>query len=329
MLLIWIGIFCLSLFVLIKAADYFTEAAEKIGLAFKISPFVIGMTIVSIGTAMPELATSFIGVFRGETTIAAANALGSNIANILLIVGLASLVAGRLTIKKSVLSVDFPLLLSATVLLIIVMWDKTVNLGEAIVLLIAYLVYGFFMIRTQKMSNLPPEGILPGEDLPATREHRFYLIKKNRPFNFNLILLFIFSLLAIYFGAEWCVKAIIQLAAAFNVSSAVATMIILAVGTYLPELAVSQNAIRKGKIDIALGNVFGANIFNSLMVIGLPGLFQTLEVSEKTFSVGLPFLIGATLLYFFASFDKKISRFEGIMYLLIYGFFILKLLELF
>ena len=150
MLLIWIAVFCISLFVLIKAADYFTESAEKIGLAFKISPFVLGVTVISIGTSLPELATSLIAVFKNQTEIVAANALGSNIANILLVVGIAAIVAGTLKVKRSLIDIDLPLLVAATSLIIIIMWDRQVTLGEGIVAVLGYMVYAAYTIKGEK-----------------------------------------------------------------------------------------------------------------------------------------------------------------------------------
>ncbi len=324
MLIIWLLVFGVSLFVLIKGADYFTEAAERIGLALKISPFVIGVTIVSIGTSLPELSTSIISAIKGQTAIVAANAIGSNIANILLIVGLLAIIGGRLAIKRRLIEMELPLLLAATGLITVIMWDRQVTLGEGIVAILGYLVYGAYAITNQKAI-----GVSSGSDLPATREGRHYHRRRERVLNFKLVLILLVSLVLIYFSADFTVKAIINLAALFNLRSSIVTMIILAIGTSLPELFVSILALKKGQVAIALGNVFGSNIFNALMVIGLPALIRPLEIDQPTFSVGIPFLIGATALYAFSGFFKKIHRWEGCMYLLIYFLFIAKLVNLF
>src|SRR3989339_1033238 len=329
MFFVWAGVFCISLFVLIKAADYFTEAAEKIGLAFKLSPFVLGVTIVSVGTAMPELATSVMAVIKGQMFMPPATALGSNIANILLVVGIAALVAGRLTVKRNLLNIDLPLLAATTVLILAVVWDKAVNFGEAVVLILAYVVYAAYILKSRRPDKLEPEGIWPGQEISATREQRFYFIKKGRPLNLSLVIVLVFSVIAIYFGADWCVRSVINLAAVLQIKSSVVVLLALAVGTSLPELAVAVTSVKKGKFEIALGNVFGANVFNSLMVMGVPALFGRVAVDTLTFSVGVPFLVGATCLYFFGSFDKKITRAEGIMYLTVYGLFAGKVIGVF
>lgn len=329
MFFVWAGIFCISLFVLIKAADYFTESAEKIGLAFKISPFIIGVTVISIGTSLPELATSIIAVIKDQTEIVAANAIGSNIANILLVVGISAILAGRLTVKRSLIDLDLPLLAAATILILIIMWDRQVTLGEGLVAILGYAVYAAYTIRGDKEERVEPGGIIPGEDIPATREKRHHHRKKDREFNLNLILILLFSVIALYFGAEWVVKSIQQLGLILGVSSAAVAMVALAIGTSLPELIVSVSAVRKKKYEIALGNVFGSNIFNALMVIGIPSLFKNLSIDNTTFSVGLPFLVGATVLYTFSGISKRIYGWEGMMYLLIYVLFVVKVMGLF
>lgn len=329
MLFLWIIIFCVSLFVLIKAADYFTESAEKIGLALKISPFIIGVTIISIGTSLPELATSIIAVIRDQTEIVAANAIGSNIANILLIVGFSALFAGRLVVKRSLIDVDLPLLAAATALIVVVLWDKQVTFGEGIVAIVGYIVYATYTIKSDKDEKSRPEGIMPGEDIPATREKRHHHRKKYRDLNWKLFTVLAVSVLFIYFGAEWTIKSIIEIAIIIGIPTSLVVMSAMAIGTSLPELVVSVGAARKGKFEIALGNVFGSNIFNILMVIGIPSLFKTLIVDDATYAIGIPFVIGATLLYIFSGISKKIHNWEGMMYLLIYVLFIAKLFGLF
>ncbi|MBU1130937.1 calcium/sodium antiporter [Patescibacteria group bacterium] len=329
MLFLWIIIFCASLFILIKAADYFTESAEKIGLVLKISPFIVGVTIISIGTSLPELATSIIAVIRDQTEIVAANAIGSNIANILLIIGIAALVAGKLVVKRSLIDIDLPLLAAATALIAVILWDKQVTMGEGIVAILGYIVYAAYTIKDDKEKRKRPEGIVPGEDIPATREHRHHFRKKHRELNLKLIFVLIFSIVFIYFGADWTIRSIVNIAELIGVSSSLIVMSAMAIGTSLPELVVSVGAARKGKFELALGNVFGSNIFNILMVIGIPSLFKTLKVDEATFAVGLPFVIGATILYIFSGISKKIHNWEGMMYLLIYVLFIAKLFGLF
>lgn len=329
MLIIWSVIFILALFILIKAADYFTEAAEKIGLSLKIPVFVIGATIVSFGTTLPELSTSLVAVFKGETELVVANALGSSITNILLIIGICALYAGVLKVKSSVINLDLPFLAAATGLITVILWDQQVTIGEGIVSILAFIVYAVYLIKIKRHEAVQEEGFIPGQDIPASREKRFLLRPKKFKLNWHLVFYLVISVVAIYFGAEWTVKAILNISAILNVPSTIAVMIGISIGTSLPELIVSLVAVKKKQYEIALGNVFGANIFNVLMVIGIPSLFSTLKVDDHTFSVGIPFLVGATLIYVISILFKKIDRWEGGLYLAVYALFIAKLLNLF
>ncbi|MCX6785725.1 MAG: calcium/sodium antiporter [Candidatus Komeilibacteria bacterium] len=323
--------------VLIKAADYFTEAAEKIGLSWKMPPLVVGVTIVAIGTALPELATSLVAVFNGQTQIVAANALGSNITNIFLIIGICAISAGVLKIKKSVINANLPLLAAAVGLIVVIMWDRQVTFGEGVVAILAYLIYAVYLVESGKYkAGLPAgqaskaEGFIPGQDLPATRETRHYHRRREHfSSNPSLIFALIVSALAIYLSAAWTVRSLLSLADMLKIGVSVAVMIALAIGTSLPVLIVSLLAVKKKQYEIALGTVFGANIFNALMILGIPSLFKTLIVDEATFSVGIPFLVGATLIYIISIISKKIDRLEGGLYLLIYALFVAKLIGLF
>ncbi|MFA6305077.1 MAG: calcium/sodium antiporter [Patescibacteria group bacterium] len=326
MLIIWSLVFILTLIILIKAADYFTEAAEKIGLSLKIPVFVVGATIVTFGTTLPEFGTAIMALLKGQTQLIAANAIGSNIANILLVIGITAIVAGLLKVKKRIIDVDFPLLAASTALIIAMLWDKKVTFGEGLVALLAYAVYLAYLIHTERHAHLHPEGTLPGEDLPLTRAKRHKYQQKERRLILGLVPTLLVSLVFVYFSADWLVRSIMNLADLLNVSSALVATLGLAIGTSLPELVIAITAVKKGQYEIALGNVFGANIFNSLVVIGLPALFTDLQIDNLTFTVGIPFLVGATFLYIFSAISKKIHRWDGIIYLLIYAFFVAKMI---
>ena len=184
MLIFWILIFILSLALLVKSADWFVESAEKIGLAFKISPFIIGVTIVAIGTSFPELASSVAAALKGATEIVTANALGSNIANILLIVGISAIAARRLIVRRSLIDLDAPLLGVATFLFIFIMWDKKVVLEEGILLIlgfIIYLLYTIFQKREEEEETPEAVEVLPSRIERRAKEARIEEPKKEKP----------------------------------------------------------------------------------------------------------------------------------------------------
>ncbi|MFC1613484.1 calcium/sodium antiporter [Patescibacteria group bacterium] len=308
-LLFWILIFIISLAVLMKGADYFIDASEKIGKFLRLSPFLIGVTIVAMGTTLPELSTSLIATFNGQTEIVTATAIGSCIANILLILGIASLVVGTLSVERSLIELDLPLLSLSTALVVIVAFDKQIVRGEGIILIIAYLIYMFYNMQSRK-------------------EH-LDLWQKGGEFQKKHIFLLFFSLIAVFLGAKFSVSSLVNIAEIVHIPSAVAAITVLAIGTSLPELVVVIKEVMKNQHETAVGDVLGANIMNSLLVIGLPALFVNLTISEDVFRIGLPFLIGVTLLYIISGISKKVYKWEGAMYLLIYILFIGKLFKLF
>lgn len=334
--ILWILIFILSLALLVKSADWFVESSEKIGLALKISPFIIGTTIVAIGTSFPELASSLAAVLKGATEIVAANVVGSNIANILLIVGLSTVAARTLLIKRSLIDLDAPLLATSTVLFIFIAWDKKIVFGEGILLLLAFVIYLLYTIFQKREEIITPElrEILPGgmevEALPLRVERRRKEIKeKPTKLNFKVFLFLILGIIGLVIGANYTIESVLKISEFLKISPALISITAIAVGTSLPELVVSVRAAIKKKYEIALGNIFGSNVFNILIVAGIPALIKPLAIDNLTFLVGLPFLVSATLLFVISGISRRIHIWEGAMYLLIYILFVIKLLNLF
>lgn len=309
-LLLWLGILIVSLIVLGKGADIFTDAAEKIGTRLGISSFVIGITIVSIGTTLPELATSILAVIYadggGDTTqIVAANVIGSNITNILLAVGLVALLYKGISLRRFLVHVDLPLLAGAVGLVILLCRDGVFDFKDAIITLIGYGVY-FAYIYSQ-------------------RPNKIGWFQRRQKIGLKLPLLIAFGAIAVYFGAEWTVKSVIQVADMAGMTQAVIAMFAVALGTSLPEIAVSIQAASRGNKEMAIGNVLGANMFDLLVVMGIPALMSSLTISKGTLSIGVPFLILSTVIFTISTIFPNISRAEGAMYLLIYAAFIGKL----
>lgn len=332
-LFFWIMIFVISLAVLVKSADYFTQSSEKIGLAFKIPAFIVGVTIVSIGTSLPELATSVIAVFKNETEIVVANAVGSNIANILLVIGLSSIVARKMSIKRSLINLDLPLLACATTVAVFTLLDKEVNFIESIALLLTYGIYVFYTVfsqRERKTLNHAQKNA-ESEKISARHAKKIKLSALKKLLNYKpeieigIILTLMVSAIFIYLGANYTIESIIKIAEKLNIGTSLIAMSAVAVGTSLPELAVSVMAAMKKKYEISLGNIFGSNIFNALVVIGLPAMFRDLKIDDTTFYVGIPFLIAATILYIFSGISRKIYNWEGMMYIMIYILFLIKI----
>ncbi|MFH0928396.1 MAG: calcium/sodium antiporter [bacterium] len=331
MLIFWIAVFLVSLAVLVKGADWLITSAERIGLALGLSPFIIGVTIVGIGTSFPELISSFAAVMRGVTDVVVANTIGSNIANILLIVGVSAVIGKRLSVSKSLIDLDLPLLAASTVLYLGVVWDHQVTLGEAILLVATYGVYLLYTVF-HKDSEQAEEimEVLPGHQELKKRVAAEKTEKIKRPKlalkDFTLLVL---GIVGLVFGAQYLIESLVQLSTMLNIGTGVIAITAVAVGTSLPELLVSVKAALKGKSSIALGNIFGSNVFNALMVTGLPGLFKTLPVEGTVYTIGIPALALATLLFVISGISRRIHVWEGAFYLSIYTLFIAKLFSWF
>ncbi|MBW6440926.1 calcium/sodium antiporter [Patescibacteria group bacterium] len=327
-LFFWLFVFIISLVVLIKAADYFTESSEKIGIDLKIPPFIVGIAIVSIGTSLPELATALIAVSKGQTEIAVANAVGSCVANILLIVGIASIVAKKMSIKRSLINLDLPLLATATTIALFTFSDQIVTFREGVILMITYAVYTFYIFSSKHERKILNHI---SDKKESSHEKKDLKNKLKKIWNFKpkveigVILTLIISSFFIYLGASYTVESIVNIATILNIGTALVAMSAVAIGTSLPELVVSVGAVRKKKYEIALGNVFGSNIFNILVVVGLPALISDLKIDNLTYIYGIPFLIAATILYIFSGISRKIYNWEGMMYLILYLLFITKI----
>lgn len=309
-LLLWLGVFVLSLVVLVKASDYFTDFSEKLGLALRIPPFIVGIIIVSVGTSLPELISSIIAAYSGATDMVVANVVGSNIFNILAIIGVASLITKKIILERDLINIDLPLLASFSALLVVtcVYWGEFVFI-EGVICLIAFGVYLHYSI--------------------VSREREIDKLSKKEKLNFWVIPGIIASGGFVFVGAYFTVESVINLSEITNIGTSVISLTAVALGTSLPELAVSVRAAMKQKFEIAIGNIIGSNIFNGTLVIGVSALIAPLKISAETLTIGIPFLAIATLLMIFTGISRKIHNWEGAIFILIYIVFLGKIFNFF
>lgn len=305
-LFIWTIIFLVSLFVLIKSSDYFTDYAEKVGLFFGLSPFIIGVTIVAVGTSLPELASSIVAVLQGSSEIVVGNVIGSNIANICLVLGIAAIIGKKIKTAHELIHIDLPFLVGSSFLLAATIWDGIFTMPESLLFLSGMVVYAFYTISTKKKDKKISED----------------KSKKKKRLEWKTLAVFVVSSIFIYLGAKYTVESIIKLSQILNIGAEVIAISAVALGTSLPELAVTISATKKGKPELAVGNVLGSNIFNTFAVMGIPGLIGTIAVPESILNFGLPVMLMATLMYFFITQDKEITKWEGWLLILFYVFFI-------
>lgn len=320
-LTLWVVTFIISLFVLVKASDYFTDAAEEAGLRLGISAFVIGATIVGLGTSLPELVSSIFAVYSGATEIVAGNVVGSNIANILFVLGLTALVGKRTMILHARSQTDLPFLVGSAFFITITALDGVFAWPEGLLCLSGLIIYIASAIQS-KGRKLEIVG------KTEETEEKLEEVEQKKS-NWSILLALVISPVFIYLGAKYTVEAIIHLSEILKIGKEVIALSAVALGTSLPELSVSLTMGWKGNPEIAVGNVFGSNIFNSLAVMGIPSLIKPLAIPRNIINFGLPVMVGATLLYIFITHDREISRWEGILLLIFYAFFIGKLFNLF
>ena len=315
-LFIWIAVFFVSLLVLIKSSDYFTDSAEKIGIFFGLPAFIAGVTIVAVGTSLPELISSIFAVLRNSSEIVVGNVIGSNITNIFLILGIIAILSKKLKIAYELIHVDLPLLVGSAFLLAITIWDGIFSLGEAFLCIAGFLIYLNYTLNSEKRHK----------DKEIKKEMKGLKIEK---LGFKVWAILVISAFFIFLGAKYTIESVIELSGILNVGKEIIALTAVALGTSLPELAVSVVAARKGKPEIAVGNILGSNIFNTFAVMGIPALFGTLIIPNNMLIFALPIMIIATLLFFFITQEKEITRWEGWLLVLFYVFFVGKIAGLF
>lgn len=298
-MLLDIVLFVVSLGVLIYASDRFIGAAESIGLSLGVSPFIIGVTIVAFGTSLPELATSIASVFAGNSQIVIGNVIGSNITNILLVLGLTAFVGRDILLDFDVMDVDMPLLLVSAFLLFFVISDLYVSIFEAILLLICL---GLFLYNS----------------LGSGRDDDVEKTKVSAVTYLTVLIAGVF----VFLGAKYTITSISSISESMGIGEDVIALTAVALGTSLPEVMVSIAAARRGKHAIAVGNVLGSNIFNTYAVTGIPALLGSIVIPADTIHFSAPFMIFVTLIFAFMCVSRRISKWEGVTLLVLYAFFL-------
>lgn len=315
MLYLWIFLIVVGLVLLVKGADFFVDGAAGIAGKCRISPLVIGLTVVAFGTSMPELAVSVTSAATGSTDLSIGNVVGSNIANILLILGVSALVC-KLPVRRTSLVLDIPVLLIASVLLIgLGIWGGALEWWDGLIFLAVFAVYMVILMRGARKDPPIPEE----EKIPKSRLGIWYAHKKER--TWFLVVLTVLGLGMVVGGGTLLVEGAKYVARAAGMSERVIGLTVVAVGTSLPELVTSVVAASKKQTDIAVGNIIGSNIFNILLIAGVSSLVAPLEFRMTDNLIdALVALTAAVLLYWLAMFDKhRLGKTAGIVFLLGYA----------
>lgn len=293
---------------LVKGADWFVEGASKVAEKFGIPQLVIGLTIVAMGTSLPEAAVSVSAALKGSADITIGNVVGSNILNILIILGLTSVIR-PIAVQKSTVKYEIPfVVLISAFLLGIGYTDHMVGRADGVVLWVLFIAYLLYLLKMTKSGENAQEES-PAEDKPTPV--------------WKMILLIIVGAALIVLGSDLAVDAASELARIFGMSERLIGLTIVALGTSLPELVTSVTAAIKGKADIAVGNIVGSNIFNILFVVGTSSLI-TPVVYAPNFLVDSIVCIAAAVLLWLCVFKKRtLGRAGGAVMLICYaGYFV-------
>ena len=305
----WILLIVLGFILLIKGADLLVDGASNIAKKFHIPEIIIGLTIVSIGTSLPELFVSITSAIDGYPDMAIGNVIGSNISNLLLILGLAAIIKA-VSFKKETRLIEIPICLVISVVFMMLAnlgQDITrIDAGVLLVLFIAFIIYTIIM--AVKGKEFEEE-----KNVEETNEKANEATIKN-------IIYIILGIVLLKIGGDLTVDNAVNVAKFFNLSEKLIAVTILAVGTSLPELVTSVSAAIKGKSDIAIGNILGSNIFNMLLIIGVSALIKPI-IYNVSYNLDMIFVILATLvlaLFPIIPPKNKMTRGNGIVYVFLY-----------
>ena len=277
---------------LVKGADWFVDGASGIAEKFRIPPLIIGLTIVAMGTSAPEAAVSITATLKGTADITVGNIVGSNILNVLVILGLSAVIT-PLAVGKSTVRYELPFLIGITVLLLLLGLDGTVSLTDGLILLLFFALYLCYLFVMAK------KGMAEIEE--SDKHLKLW----------QALLATAVGLVLVIYGSDLTVDAASAIARMLGLSERFIGLTIVALGTSLPELVTSVTAARKGSVDIAIGNIVGSNVFNILFVVGLSSLVRPVPFAAN-FRIDLLVALAAVIFLLLASFRKrKLSRVDG------------------
>ncbi len=305
-------LFLIGIYLLMKSADWIVDSSSSIAKKLGVSSLIIGLTIVAFGTSLPELLIGIFSALRDASEVSFGNIIGSNIANIFLILGVTAII-GNVKIKSETVWKQIPFALLATFVLFAL--SSRIFFGEGAFLkisdgLILISLFAIFLYYVFQMAKKDKEKVS--------------LVEETIKSNWGIVLKFIFGLIGIYFGGKWVVDGAVLIAGQLGFSEYLISATIIAIGTSLPELVVCIVAVLKKNTDLAVGNIIGSNIFNILWVLGIVPFFGILRIPDFViFDIGIMFL--ATLLLFIFMFVGKrhgLKKWEGFLFVLFYILYI-------
>ena len=297
----------LGLIALVLGGEFLVRGAVSIALKAKISPLVVGMTVVSFGTSAPELLVSLSAVFDGYPDVSVGAVVGSNISNIGLVLGITVLIF-PISVNRDSLRIDWPLMILATFLFYFFAMNGTISSWEGAIFLCILMLFTFWLISRSRKA---------GVQLAA--ENEVEELNMGNPIYKDVLFLLI-GMASLYFGAEWLIDSVVSIARIHGVSEKLISVTVVAFGTSLPELVTSAMAAVRKETDISIGNLIGSNIFNIFAILGITSIVHPLQISNSINQFDVYFLLGISILLLpLMLFGRKIGRLKG-LFLMVYYF---------
>lgn len=318
----------LGVIIVLKGADWLTDGAVNIATRFGVSQMVIGLTIVAMGTSMPEFCVSMVSALKGTPDLAVGNVVGSNTLNTLLIVGCSALVA-PIMVKRSSVKRDIPFAVMASLLMLLFCLDGAIGRVDAAVFFAGFCLFMFVTLKYAKTTDEHAATVATSGAAMATAAAASTSVSEastSQPSApeasvasmLKAVVMLVVGLLCLIAGSNMFVDNASFVASSLGVSDAVIGLTIVAGGTSLPELATSMVSAKKGNSDIAIGNVIGSNVFNILMIIGITGLVKPMHIAGITTLDLIMMLASMLLMWFFCRTTYKVKRWEGAVLTIVY-----------
>lgn len=325
----------LGVIIVLKGADWLTDGAVNIATRFGVSQMVIGLTIVAMGTSMPEFCVSMVSALKGTPDLAVGNVVGSNTLNTLLIVGCSALVA-PIMVKRSSVKRDIPFAVVASLLMLLFCLDGAIGRVDAAVLFAGFCLFMFVTLKYAKTTEGPAATVATSgaatttgiseastsqassSEASSSETSAQEASQASGTSMLKAVVMLVVGLLCLIAGSNMFVDNASFVASSLGVSDAVIGLTIVAGGTSMPELATSMVSAKKGNSDIAIGNVIGSNVFNILMIIGITGLVKPMHIAGITTLDLIMMLASMLLMWFFCRTTYKVKRWEGAVLTIIY-----------
>jgi len=288
-----------GLLALLVGGEGLVRGAVGLALRFRISTLVIGMTVVSFGTSAPELLVSLSSVMGGYDDVGVGAVVGSNISNLGLVLGITVMIF-PLTVAKNTIRIDWPLMMFASLLFYFLAMDEQISYLEGLLFLLILITFSVWIVMKSRKE---------GKELYSTEDLEEYA--SDNPLYKDIIALII-GMVGLYFGAEWLIEGVINIAQAHGISEKFISVTVVAFGTSTPELVTSAVAAYRKETDISIGNLIGSNVFNILAILGITAMVKPIKISPAINSMDIYFMLGISLLIFpLMYYGKKINRLKG------------------